>query len=104
MINENTDLVELFNPESTVACLQFNLVLIVFLTSHSLHTKGHAGSEKKNLNFTLNFYFQNAPIWIKILCNDFIKCGHKFHKGPISTSSEGNSYIMVLVDAFTQIL
>ena len=67
MINENTDLLEFFNPESTVACLPLSLVLIAFLTPHSLHTKGHAGSEKIYLNFTQNFYFPNAPVWIKLL-------------------------------------
>ena len=76
-----------------------------------------------------NFYFTNAPIWIKVLCNDCIICQlnkpypnqkhiaekqdfkgqslyfeHKISfdtKGPISPSSEVNSYIMVIDDAFT---
>ena len=44
-----------------------------FHTSHSLHTQGHSGAEKKTFsNFTPNFYFPNAPIWIKTLCNDCI--------------------------------
>ena len=77
------------------------------------------------------FYFPNAPIWIKVLCNDCIICqlnqpyinqkqiaekqdfkgqslyfNHRIRisfdtKGPISLSSEGNSYIMVIVDAVT---
>ena len=76
-----------------------------------------------------NFYFPNAPIWIKVLSNDCIICqlkksypnqkqiatkqdfkgqslyfNHRISfdtRGPISQSSEGNSYIMVTVDAFT---
>ena len=83
----------------------------------------------KKDHFPLNFYFPNAPIWIKVLCNDCIVCqlnkpypnqkqiaqkqdfkgqslyfNHRISfdtKGPISPSSEGNSYIMVIVDAFT---
>ena len=104
-------------------------MLIPFPTSHSLHTKGHSGAEKRNSNFIQNFYFPNASIWIKVLCNDCITC--QFNKpypnqkqtaekqdfkaqsllfnyrisfdtkGPISPSSEGNSYLMEIVDAFT---
>ena len=105
-------------------------MLIAFNTSHTLNTKGHSGSEKTYSNFIeVFFYFPNAPIWIKILCNDCIICQLKkpypnqkqiaekkdfkrqslyfIHrisfdtKGPISLSSEGNSHIMVIVDAFT---
>ena len=104
-------------------------MLIAFNTSHTLHTKGHSGSEKTYSNFIQKFYFPNAPIWVKVLCNDFIICqlkkrysnqkqiaekqdfkGQKLYfkdrisfdtKGPISLSSEGNSFIMVIVEAFT---
>ena len=31
-------------------------------------------SRKKHSNFTQNFYFSNAPIWIKVLVNDCITC------------------------------
>ena len=105
------------------------MMLIAFRTSHTLHTKGHSRSEKKYSIFIQNFYFPNAPIWIKVLCNDCITCqlnqsysnqkqiaekqdfkgrslyfNHRISfdtKVPISSSSEGNSYIMVMVDAFT---
>ena len=104
-------------------------MLIAFNTSHKLNTKGHSGSEKINSNFTQNFYFLNAPIWIKVLCNDCmiyhlnkpypnqkqiaqkqdikgqsLYFNHRISfdtKEPISPSSEGNSYMMVIVDAFT---
>ena len=104
------------------------MMLIAFNISHTQNTKGHSGSEKTYSNFTQNFYFPNAPIWIKVLCKDCIISqfnkpypyqkqiapkqdfkgqslyfNHRISfdtKGPISPSSEGNSYIMVIVDAF----
>ena len=48
-------------------------MLIAFNISHTQNTKGHSGSEKTYSNFTQNF-FPNAPIWIKVLCNDCIIC------------------------------
>ena len=115
--------------ESTVPCLPLSMILIAFNISHTQDIKGHSGSEKTYSNFIQNFYFPNAPIWIKVLCNDCIVCqlnkpypnqkqiaqkqdfkgqslyfNHRISfdtKGPISPSSEGNSYIMVIVDAFT---
>ena len=105
------------------------MILIAFNISHTQNTKGHSSSEKTYSNFTQNFYFPNTPIWIKVFCNDCIICQLNkpypnqkqiaqkqdfkrqnlyFNdrisfdtKGPISPSSEGNSYIMVIVDAFT---
>ena len=96
-------------------------MLIAFHTSQSLHTKRHSGAEKTYSNFT-QIFFLNAPIeimWIKVLCNDCIKCqlnkpypnqkqiaekqdfkaqvlyfNHRISfdtKGPISPPSEGNS-------------
>ena len=105
------------------------MIIIAFNISHTQNTKGHSGLEKTYSNLTQNFYFPNAPIWIKVLCNDCIICqlnkpypnqkqiaqkqdfkgqnlyfNHRISfdtKRPISPSSEGNSYIMVIVDAFT---
>ena len=105
------------------------MILIAIHTSHTLNSKGHFGSDKTYSNFIQSFYFPNAPIWIKVLCNDCITCQLNKHypnqkqiaakqdfkgqslkfnhrisfdtKGPISPSSKGNSYIMVIVDAFT---
>ena len=107
------------------------MILLAFCISHSLKTKGHAGSEKTYSNNIQNFYFPKAPNWIKILRNDCITCqlkipyphqkqiaekqdfegqnlyfNHRISyetKGPISPSSERNSYIMVIVDNFTHI-
>ena len=105
------------------------MMLLAFNTSHTLHSKGHSGSEKTFSNLIQNLYFPNAPIWIKVIWNDCITCqlnktypnqkqiaekqdfkGESLYfnhtktfdtKGPISPSSEGNSYIMVIFDAFT---
>ena len=119
-INENT---EYQTPDFKVPCLPLSRMLIAFNTSHTLHTKGHSGSEKTYSNFIQSFYFPNAPLWIKVLCNDCLICQlnknypnqkqiaeklvfkeqilyfiHRISfdtKGPISPTSEGNSYIMV---------
>ena len=50
------------------------MILIAFNISHTKNTTGDSGSEKTYSNFTQNFYFSNAPIWIKVLCNDCILC------------------------------
>ena len=84
--------------------------------------------KKTYSNFIHNLHFPIAPIWPKILCNDCTPCqlnkpyphqkqiaekqdfmgqslyfNHRISfdtKKPISPSSEGSSYIMVIVDAF----
>ena len=50
------------------------MILLAFHISHSLNTKGHAGSEKTYSNFIQSSYLPNALIWIKVLCNDCITC------------------------------
>ena len=129
IINETTDLLKYQTPDFKVPCLPLSMMLIAFDISHTQNTKGHSGSKKTYSNLTQNFYFPNAPIWIKVLCNDCIICqlnksypnqkqtatkqdfkGQSLYfnhrilfdtKGPISPSSKGNSYIVVFVDAFT---
>ena len=129
-MNKNTNILEYQISELKVPCLPLNMILQAFLISHSLNTKGHAGSEKTYSIFIQNFCFSIAPIWIKVLCNgcityqlnkphpnqkhitekqDFKGQSLDFNhrksfetKGSISISSEGNLYIMVIVDAFTQ--
>ena len=73
-INESTDLLEYQTPDFKVPCLPLSMMLIAFNISHKQKTKGHSGSEKTYWNFTQNFYFPNARIWIKVLCNDCIIC------------------------------
>ena len=48
------------------------MMLIAFDISHTQHTKRHSASEKTYSNFTKTFYFSNAPIRIRVLCNDCI--------------------------------
>ena len=44
-------------------------MLIAFHTYRPLHTKRHSGADKTYSNFKQNFYFRNAPSWIKVICN-----------------------------------
>ena len=107
-----------------------SMILIAFNISHTQNIKGHSGSEKTYSNFIQNFYFPNAPIWIKYYAMTAIVCqlnktlpksktnstknkilkdkvctliivSHLILKDQFHPSSEGNSYIMVIVDAFT---
>ena len=50
------------------------MILLAFHTSHSLITKGQAGSVKTYSNFIQNFYFLNAKIRVEVLRNDCITC------------------------------
>ena len=73
-INENTDILKYQTPDIKVPCLPLSMMLTAFHTSHFLHTEGHSGAEKTYSNFTQSYYFPNAPIWIKKLCNDCMPC------------------------------
>ena len=44
--NENTDILEYQTTDFKIPCLLLSMTLIAFNTSHTLHTKGHSGSEK----------------------------------------------------------
>ena len=50
------------------------MILIAFNISHTQNTKGHSGSEKNKLKLYKKILYPNAPIWIKVLCNDCIIC------------------------------
>ena len=69
---ENTDLLEYQFIGTKITCLSLSMILIAFNISHTQNTKGHSGSEKTYSNLTQKFYFPNATIWIKVLCNDCI--------------------------------
>ena len=73
-INEIRDFLEYQTPDFKVPCLPLSMMLIAFHISHTQHTKRNSGSVKTYSNFTQNFYFPNAPIWIKVLCNECIIC------------------------------
>ena len=80
-INDNTDFLEVYTPETKVPCLLSSLTLIAFLTSHSLHTKTKEktksnftqGSEKTKSNFTQIFYFSFGGNIMQKLHNISIK-------------------------------
>ena len=69
-INENTEILEYLATDIEVTCLLLSILRIIFQISYSLHTKGHSGAEKTYSNFIQKLFFPNAPIWIKVLCND----------------------------------
>ena len=100
-----------------------------FYKAHSHDLSGHPGREKTHATITENYYFPNINTWIAILTQDCLSCqtsksmpnllmapqqpflevspylNHCISmdtKGPVSSSSDGNSYVYVIVDAFTQ--
>ena len=105
------------------------MMLLAFQSSPSLHTKGHSGAEKNISKFYTKFLFPNGTDldknfmqWLHNMTfnkpypnqkqiaekRDFKAQNSYFNhrisfdtKGPISPSSEGNSFIIVTVDAFT---
>ena len=117
------------NLNTIVPCLPLIMIVFAFHISHCLYTKKNAGSEKTNFIFIQTFYNPNTSIWIKHLCTNCITCqliklyhhskqlarkqdfeGQSLYfnhsnsfdtKGPISPTSKGNLYMMVIVDAFT---
>ena len=61
------------NPETKVTCLPLSMILLAFNISLSLNKNiGNIGSEKTYSNFFQNFFFPNASISIKVLCNKCI--------------------------------
>ena len=56
IINENTDILENQTIKTKVPCLPLKMMLLAFLTSHSLHTKEHSGAEKTYSNFIQMFF------------------------------------------------
>ena len=57
-ISENTNILEYHTSDIKVPSLPLSVMLIAFHTSHSLHTKGHSGSEKTFSSFIQIFTFQ----------------------------------------------
>ena len=56
-IKENTDILEYQTFDIKLSCLPLIMMLKVFHTSHSLHTKGHSGAEKNIFEFYTKFLF-----------------------------------------------
>ena len=99
----------------------------MFNKAHSHDLSGHPGREKTHAAITENYYFPNINTWMAILIQYCLNCqtsrsmpnlimapqqpflevspyfNHRISmdtKGPISSSSDGNSYVYVIVDAF----
>ena len=85
-INGNNEFSENHTPETKVPCLPLNMILISMHISHCLLKKGMQDLKKKFFgswifsdlsdpacNSNHNFCFPNAPIWIKVLSNNFDK-------------------------------
>ena len=109
-------------------CLPLSLLLVIFYKAHSHYLSGHPGCEKTHATITENYFFPNINTWIAILTHDCLNCqtnnsmpnlsvaphqpflevspyfNHRISmdtKGSISPSSDGNSFVYVIVDAFT---
>ena len=107
-------------------CLPFKLFQVAFLKTHA---HGHAGEKLSLKTFNQFYYIPQAPYWFSIFIHDCLECQKSkifttkqniapplpFHenanyfnyrvsidtKGPINPSSNGNHYIFVMVDAFS---
>ena len=60
-INDNTDILECQTFYLKVLCLSLSMMLIAFHTSHTLHTKGHSGSEKKHTQISFKISIFQVP-------------------------------------------
>ena len=128
-INETNNLLYYIREtQSSKICLPLSLLLTTFLSAHSHDLSGHPGREKTYATTTETYYFPNIKTGIAVLTQDCLNCqtsksmpnllmapqepflevspyfNHRISmdtKGPISPSSDGNSYLYVIVDAFT---
>ena len=109
-------------------CLPYSLLLVKFQVAHSHDLSGHPCRKKTHATITENYIFPNNQTWIAILTQDCLNCqasksmpnlpmapqkpfleaspyfNHRISmdtQGPISPSSDGNSYVSVILDAFT---
>ena len=110
----------------TRICLPFKLFHAAF---DKLHTHGHAGTKISARSFSQYYFIPYIHKWISIFIHDCIDCQKNKHyntkvqtapiqtfsehasyfnyrismdtKGPINPSSDGYSFIHVIVDAFS---
>ena len=110
-------------------CLPLTLLLFTFYENHCIDLVGHTGLEKTIRNIMDKYYFPNLNTWLKILLADCIQCQtNKVFantktkskqeqlattktyfkemimidtKGPIHPTSEGNNFVFVIVDGFS---
>ena len=111
----------------TRICLPFKLFYAAFSKTHS---HGHSGENFSIKTFNQFYFIPNLPLWFSIFIHDCIECQTKKHfpikphnispplpfyesathfnyrismgtKGPISPSSQINSYSFVIIDTFS---
>ena len=111
--------------------LPFSLILPIFDVTHYGELQGHTGIQKTYDMIRQTFYFPGLFKWIYSLVKDCIDCQTQKHvskhkiqtakllspgrdvtrpmdtlhidyKGPINPKSNGNQYILVIVDAFSR--
>ena len=111
----------------TRICLPLKLFYAAFSKTHS---HGHSGEKLSIKTFNQFYFFPHLPLWFSIFIHDCIDCQTNKHfpikpqnispplpyienathfnyrismdtKGPISPSSQNNSYIFVIIDAFS---
>ena len=123
-INESNNL--LYYIQETTSpkiCLPLSLHLVISYKAHSHDLSGHTGREKTHAAVTENYYLPNINTWIAILTQDCLNCEtsksmpnllmapqqpflevspHFNRRISMDTKgSDGNSYVYVIVDAFT---
>ena len=111
----------------TRICLPFKLFYAAFNKTHS---HGHSGEKLSIKTFNQFYFIPHLPLWFSIFTHDCIDCQTNKHflikpqnispplpfyenathfnyrismdtKGPISPSSQNNSYIFVIIEAFS---
>ena len=114
----------------TRICLPFKLFYAAFSKTHS---HGHSGEKLSIKTFNQFYFIPHLPLWFSIFIHDCIECQTNKHfpikpqnnspplpfyenathfnyrismdtKGPISPSSQNNSYIFVIIDAVILLL
>ena len=114
----------------TRICLPFKLFYAAFSKTHS---HGHSGEKLSIKTFNQFYFIPHLPLWFSIFIHDCIECQTNKHfpikpqnisppltfyenathfnyrismdtKGPISPSSQNNSYIFVIIDAFSHFI
>ena len=128
IIETNNLLYYIRETQSPKIGLPLSLLLTTFHNAHSHNLSGHPGREKTHATIIKTNYFPIIKTWIAILTEDCLNCqtsksmpnllmapqqpflevspyfNHRISmdtKGPISLSSDENSYVYVIVDAFT---
>ena len=113
-------------------CIPLSLIIPVFYQTHSGKLQGHMGITKTLMQIKNTFSFPGLYKWVRALIQDCLPCQmqkgknkqqntaplmspmrqvpepmHTIHidyKGPLNPSSNGKSYVLVIVDAFSKFI